>query len=176
MTSFITPKEAELAKTDPLHIPTVLRVGTKKNDKWRAEMKKSQQKRIEAFHKKITILNTKTEIKPILDMPTEDTNDPPIEEVKRPLGPPPKPKRSKEIDKYGFKVETKVSQAAALYARKEGASLNEIKEIVGSPQRNLLKTVDKLPEFEVIKKTKKGMNGKETVRYYIKELKTKKPR
>ncbi len=176
MKSFITPKEVELAKTDSLHIPAVLRVGTKKNAKWRAEGKKLRGKRIERL-RQAGVVNKESTIKPILGIPTETDKilDPVTNETQpRPLGPPSKPKVSKEVDKYGFGTLTKVSKAAALYARKEGASFNEIKDIIGSPQRNLLKTVEALPDFEVIKKIKKVKGGKEIVRYYIKEIKAKK--
>src|SRR6185312_4299740 len=52
-------------------------------------------------------------------------------------------KANAEPDTYGFKAGTIKSKAASLYARKNGATVEEVKASTGSLQLNLLKTLTK---------------------------------
>lgn len=70
-------------------------------------------------------------------------------------------------DKWGFREGSAKSQAVAMYAAKGGATLEEVKEAVGSVQLNVLKALEELGH-EVIQK-KEAREGKRAVtRYYLK--------
>lgn len=69
-----------------------------------------------------------------------------------------KPKASGEgKDQFGLRKGSAKSQAAALYARKRGASIEEVKEAVGSVQLNVLKGLEgKGFKVERVKEERKG--------------------
>ncbi len=76
-------------------------------------------------------------------------------------------KANGKTDMYGFREGSKDSKAAAMYARKSGASTSEIKKALGQPHLNCLKAVEKAGHKvqrvkETDKKTKKTLT-----RYYI---------
>jgi hypothetical protein len=71
-----------------------------------------------------------------------------------------------ERDQFGFRKGSKKSQAAALYATKKGATLNEVKEKTGSSQLNLL-TELKNRKMKVLTSKEKGTGKKQVTRYKI---------
>lgn len=86
----------------------------------------------------------------------------------------PKPAKAKakakveaaEKDKWGFRDGSLKSKAAALYAAKKGATLEEVKEALGSVQLNLLKDLE--AKGHKVKKVKEDGEGKRKVtRYFL---------
>ena len=70
------------------------------------------------------------------------------------------------VDKFGFRIGSKKSQAAAMYATKNGATLNEVKEALNSSQFNLLLELE--DKFQIDKTKVPGTEGKRQVtRYHI---------
>lgn len=84
-----------------------------------------------------------------------------------------KPKAVKpaaEKDTFGLRKGSTKSQAAALYARKSGATLAEVKDAVGSIQLNVLKNLEE--EGYVIEKKKESREGSRPVfRYWLRDKK-----
>ncbi len=73
-----------------------------------------------------------------------------------------------ERDAYGFRANTVKAKAAALYARKEGATVAEVKKALGSVQLNLLKALE-AEGYKVIKKKEEGVKGgRANTRYFLK--------
>lgn len=70
-----------------------------------------------------------------------------------------------ERDQFGFRKGTKKSEAAKLYASKKGATLQEVKEKIGSSQLNLLKELD--GKFKVEKTKQERKDQKSVTRYRI---------
>lgn len=82
----------------------------------------------------------------------------------------PKGESTAKKDKWGFRDGSAKSKAVAMYAAKGGATLEEVKEAVGSVQLNVLKALEELGH-EVIQK-KEAREGKRAVtRYYLKAKK-----
>lgn len=80
-----------------------------------------------------------------------------------------KPAKSKtpiERDQFGFRIGSKKSDAAKLYASKRGATLGEVKEKTGSSQLNLL-TELKNRKIKVEQSKEKGTGKKQVTRYKI---------
>ncbi len=76
-------------------------------------------------------------------------------------------KANGRTDMYGFREGSKDSKAAAMYARKSGATTPEIKKVLGQPHLNCLKAIEKGGHKvkrvkEVDNKTKKSVT-----RYYV---------
>ena len=81
----------------------------------------------------------------------------------------PKAKAESKVEKdaYGLRKGSAKSKAAALFARKSGATLPEIKEAVGSVQLNVLVGLE-AEGYEVIKKKETRNEGRPLTRYYLK--------
>jgi len=75
-----------------------------------------------------------------------------------------------KLDAFGLKVGSKKSQAAALYARKGGATLDEVKKAINSPQLNVLAEL-KEAGFTVETKKEAGAGAKKITRYFLKAKK-----
>jgi len=72
-----------------------------------------------------------------------------------------------ERDEYGYALGTLRSKAAAMYASKTGATLEEIVEKLGSVQLNLLKTLAEAGH-KVTKKKEEGSGNRKVTRYFLK--------
>lgn len=70
-------------------------------------------------------------------------------------------------DKYGLREGSARSTAASMYARKEGATLNEVKEAVGSVQLNVLGDLEK-EGYTVAKKKEEREGERAVTRYFLK--------
>lgn len=82
----------------------------------------------------------------------------------------PKAESKAEKDAYGLRKGSSKSKAAALYARKSGATLEEVKEAVGSIQLNVLKDLEE--EGYTVDKKKDQRDGQRPVtRYFLKSKK-----
>lgn len=66
----------------------------------------------------------------------------------------------------GFRMGSKTYAAATLFLRQNGATMAEIKEATGGPQRNLLKKVE-AKGHNVVKNTVDGANGRRVTSYRI---------
>lgn len=75
-----------------------------------------------------------------------------------------------EKDAYGFRKGSHKSKAIAMYARKNGATLDEVQEVVGSVQLNCLKALEE--EGYVVERNKEKRAGARPITRYI--LKPKK--
>lgn len=75
-------------------------------------------------------------------------------------------KKKAERDQFGFRKNSKRSEAAKLYSTKKGATLNEIKEKTGSSQLNLLTELEG-KGFKIERTKEKGKGKKEVTRYKI---------
>lgn len=94
----------------------------------------------------------------------------------KPVKAPAKPKAAKvkaeaaEKDAWGFRKGSAKSNAVALYARKGGATLAEVKEAVGSVQLNVLGGLEEAGHE--VKRTKEEREGQRSVtRYFLKPKK-----
>lgn len=77
-----------------------------------------------------------------------------------------------EKDEFGFRKGSLKSRAAALYARKDGATREEVVAELQSSQLNLLKELEEAGQFVVTKKKEEGSKGKKPVtRYWLKKKK-----
>lgn len=72
-----------------------------------------------------------------------------------------------KLDKFGFRLDTLKSQAAAMYASKHGATLAEIKEALGSTQFNLLTELEE-KGFEIERGEVASATGRKVTKYKIK--------
>ncbi|KAH0542914.1 hypothetical protein GP486_008606, partial [Trichoglossum hirsutum] len=72
-----------------------------------------------------------------------------------------------EKDRFGLRKGSTRSQAAAMYARKSGATLEEVKESVGSIQLNVLKDLEKAGH-EVRKEKQTRAGSRPATRYWLK--------
>lgn len=79
----------------------------------------------------------------------------------------PKAESTVEKDMWGFRKGSSKSQAAVMYARKSGATLEEVKEKVGSVQLNLLKGLEEDGHTVERKKEKVG-DARAVTRYFLK--------
>lgn len=70
-----------------------------------------------------------------------------------------------EKDAYGFRKGSAKSKAVALYARKNGATLEEVKEAVGSIQLNVLNGLE--AEGHTVERTKVKRDGQRPLTRYI---------
>lgn len=75
-----------------------------------------------------------------------------------------------EKDQFGLRKGSARSEAAAMYARKSGATLAEVKERVGSVQLNVLTTLAN-EGWEVEKKMEKHANQRPVTRYWLRAAK-----
>jgi hypothetical protein len=74
---------------------------------------------------------------------------------------------SADKDQFGFRKGSSKSEAAALYARKNGATLEEVKEKLGSVQLNVLGSLEKAGHtVERVKEERKGQRS--VTRYLLK--------
>ena len=78
--------------------------------------------------------------------------------------------KSTEKDKFGLRKGSARSEAAAMYARKSGATLAEVEERVGSIQLNVLTALAK-NGWEVEKDAEKRAGGRPVTRYWIRAAK-----
>ena len=80
---------------------------------------------------------------------------------------PAKPRKApKPKDEFGYREGSMKSQAAALYAAKHGATLEEVKEKLGSIQLNVLKELES--KGHTVKRTKeKGDGARVVTRYFL---------
>lgn len=84
-----------------------------------------------------------------------------------------KPKAAKRAeampkDAFGFRKGSSKSEAAAMYARKSGATLDEVKEKVGSVQLNCLVTLEATGNYEVTRKKEEREGQRPVTRYWLK--------
>ena len=79
----------------------------------------------------------------------------------------PKAESKAEKDAYGLRKGSAKSQAAAMYARKSGATLEEIRVALGSTQLNVLVGLE-AEGYEVIKKKETRDEGRPITRYWLK--------
>jgi len=82
-----------------------------------------------------------------------------------------KAKAASKVDKdgYGFRKGSAKSKAIAMYARKNGATLEEVKSVVGSIQLNVLNSLEENGALiERIKEQRKGQRA--VTRYFLKHL------
>jgi hypothetical protein len=78
-----------------------------------------------------------------------------------------KPKADIKKDQWGLRKDSTRSIAANMYARKNGATLAEVKEKVGSIQLNVLNDLEEAG-FTVKREKQEGKKGKRAVtRYYL---------
>ena len=77
-----------------------------------------------------------------------------------------KPVKTVALDAYGFKVGTIKSKAAEMYARKEGATVDEVQVELNSLQLNLLTTLEK-QGYEVRREKEKRPSGRLVTRYFL---------
>lgn len=70
-------------------------------------------------------------------------------------------------DKWGFREGSAKSKAVAMYAAKGGATLNEVKDEVGSVQLNVLKALE-AEGHEVIQKKEQREGQRPVTRYFLK--------
>jgi hypothetical protein len=79
-----------------------------------------------------------------------------------------KPKAAGKVDKdaWGFRKGSAKSKAVAMYTRKSGATLEEVKAVVGSVQLNVLNKLEE--DGAKIKRVKEQRDGQRPVtRYYL---------
>ncbi len=82
-----------------------------------------------------------------------------------------KAKAASKVDKdgYGFRKGSAKSKAIAMYARKNGATLEEVKSVVGSIQLNVLNSLEE--NGALIERAKEQRKGQRAVtRYFLKHL------
>ena len=72
-----------------------------------------------------------------------------------------------ELDEFGYRKGTLRSKAAAMYAAKKGATLNEVKEKLGSLQLNVLTQLEDRG-FIVTKSKEAGSGSRQVTRYHLK--------
>lgn len=72
-------------------------------------------------------------------------------------------------DQFGLREGSAKSQAAAMYARKTGATLSEVKDAVGSVQLNVLVALE--AEGHEVKRVKEEREGQRSVTRYILKMK-----
>ena len=88
--------------------------------------------------------------------------------VKKPEVKTKKPSKDVELDKFSFKIGTIKSKAASMYARKSGASTEEVEEEFNGAQLNLLK--EAAERGHTVKKEKtQRKDGRSVTRYYLSE-------
>lgn len=75
-------------------------------------------------------------------------------------------------DKWGFREGSAKSEAVKMYSTKQGATLEEVKEAVGSVQLNVLKALEELGH-EVIQKKEQREGQRPITRYWLKAKKDK---
>jgi hypothetical protein len=73
---------------------------------------------------------------------------------------------SKLVDSFGFRKGSLKSRAAAMYASKRGATLNEIKTKLKSTQFNVLNQLRK-QGYKVKKAKEKGVANRQATRYSV---------
>jgi len=71
-----------------------------------------------------------------------------------------------KLDAFGFRLGTKKAMAAAMYAKKPGATLSEVKKAVGTPQFNVLTEMDKRG-FVIERTPVSGPTGKKVLRFHV---------
>ena len=76
------------------------------------------------------------------------------------------PKAAIALDAFGLRAGSMKSKAAAMYATKRGATLNEIKAAVGSLQLNVLTSLKK-QGWKVTKTLEKGDGTRKITRYKL---------
>jgi hypothetical protein len=85
-----------------------------------------------------------------------------------------KPKAAKkskiQLDQFGLRKGSARSQAAAMYARKNGATLAEVEEKIGSIQLNVLKDLE-AEGWKIEVEKEKRKNSRPANRYWLKPAK-----
>lgn len=71
-----------------------------------------------------------------------------------------------KLDKYGFRVGSLKSRAAAMYAGKKGATLAEVKEALKSTQFNVLSELQE-KGFKIDHNPATGESGRKVTRYHV---------
>jgi hypothetical protein len=71
-----------------------------------------------------------------------------------------------DVDKYGLQKGSLRSKAVAMYARKSGATLEEVKTTVGSIQLNILRTL-KRQGYTVEQEKQNRKEGRPVMRYWL---------
>lgn len=82
---------------------------------------------------------------------------------------PAKPRKAVDLTKldgFGFRLASLKSQAAAMFARKQGATLGEVRDALQSTQFNLL-TQAKTRGFKVDEKLEDGNGNRRITRYFL---------
>lgn len=81
----------------------------------------------------------------------------------------PKAAKGEEVlkDKYGLRVGSMKSRAAAMYATTEGATLVEVKDVLGSIQLNVLKDLEE-EGWNVVQKKETREGQRPVTRYWLK--------
>jgi hypothetical protein len=86
---------------------------------------------------------------------------------KAPKAAPKASKAAAKLDQYGFREGSNKSKAIAMYARKGGATLDEVKDRIGSIQLNCLTKLE--ADGYTVEKEKEKHDGKRAVtRYFLK--------
>ena len=86
----------------------------------------------------------------------------------KPVTTPEKPIKGKDskLDQFGYRLGSKKSAAAALYAAKKGATLEEVHKATGSVQLNLLKDCEGRG-FTVKRSKENGAGKRQVTRYHL---------
>ena len=71
------------------------------------------------------------------------------------------------LDAFGFRAGTARSKAVAMFARKGGATLAEIKKAVGSVQLNCLVALE-AEGYKIVRKKEDGSGARTITRYFLK--------
>jgi hypothetical protein len=71
-----------------------------------------------------------------------------------------------KLDRFGFRLGSKKSKAASMYAAKKGATLLEVKKALKSNQFNLLTELEE-KGFEIKRIMTPGTNGRQITRFQI---------
>lgn len=91
----------------------------------------------------------------------------PAKAPKKATGKPAKAAKPKaELDAYGYREGSLKSKAAAMYASKKGATLDEVKDALGSVQLNLLKDLEGR-KFKVRREKEEGSGARKVTRYFL---------
>lgn len=104
--------------------------------------------------KRVRLKPTKAEAKPKAEGKKAKASKTPV-----------KPTKEKAKDQFGLRKGSARSEAAAMYARKSGATLAEIKERVGSTQLNVLTALEATGSYDV-EKTVETRKGKRPITRY----------
>lgn len=76
-------------------------------------------------------------------------------------------KETTGTDRFGFRLGSKKSQAAAMYASKTGATLGEVKHALKSTQFNLLNELEEMTGVKISKVKEAGPGARKVTRYQV---------